>query len=342
MAYSDMQRFMDVIQGRRVDRVPVLPLNALWVASNFPDREFAEVASDPRLLSEAQVWARELLGYDWLDPHADPLYIPEAFGCKVRFLPTGPIIDPVPTAVRSLEDVEGLPLPDVHAAGRLPVILETTRLLSEFGKGDIPLVAPFEGPFTTTCRIFEAEMVMRMVYKQPKVLEALLDKITDFLIAFGLALIESGANVALIPEPTASSAMISPRMFLQFVVPRYQKLTRKLGVPCVLHICGNTLPILSAMSRTGVDVLSLDQCMDLTATRGQAQGVVLGGNVDPVNVLLLGDTEKVAKETLKCLELGGSTRFMLMTGCAVPPNTPLENLKTMTETAISHSQMLWR
>ena len=98
MGYSDMDRLGDALEGEPRDRLPILPMNALWVASNFPGHSFSEVAS--------QIWAKEPIGYDWLDPHADPLYIPEAFGCKVRFLKTGPLIEPLPIPLTSLEDVE--------------------------------------------------------------------------------------------------------------------------------------------------------------------------------------------------------------------------------------------
>ena len=333
MTYSEMERLRDAIRGKPRDRIPILPINALWVATNFPGHSFSEVASDAALLSEAQVWAKETIGYDWLDPHADPLYIPEAFGCKVRFLKTGPLIEPLPISVTCLDELDQIPVPDVHKTGRLPVILETAVRLAAYGGGRIPVVAPFEGPFTTTCRILDAETIMRMTYRNPRVLEVLLDRVTGFLVDFGRALIERGANMALIPEPTASSSMISPSMFDRFVVPRLRTLTSELEVPCILHICGDTSSILGPMWRTGARVLSLDQCMNLSASRDKVPEAVLGGNVDPVGALFLGNRERVVKGTLHCIASGGTGRFVLMSGCAVPPDTPLENLKAMTEAA---------
>jgi len=171
-----------------------------------------------------------------------------------------------------------------------------------------------------------------MVYKNRPVLETLLDKINDFLLDFGRALIESGANALFIPDPTASSTMISPLMFRELVLPRLQSLINHLDVPCILHICGDTSPILSSIGETGADVLSLDQCMGLTESRKTVPDAVLGGNVDPVQSLLMGTREQVEKDTLHCLRSAGTSRYILMSGCGVPPNTPVENLKTMVET----------
>jgi uroporphyrinogen-III decarboxylase len=104
----------------------------------------------------------------------------------------------------------------------------------------------------------------------------LLDRINAFLLEFGHALIENGANVLFIPEPSASASMISPAMFRRFVLPRLQFLASQFNVPCVLHICGDT-------SRTG-----------------------------------------------------GINRFVLMSGCGVPPATSIENLRAMVKTAIDY------
>jgi uroporphyrinogen decarboxylase len=86
------------------------------------------------------------------------------------------------------------------------------------------------------------------------------------------------------------------------------------------------------MSETGADVLSIDQCMELTESRKTVPEAVLGGNVDPIQSLLMGTREQVEKDTLNCLRTAGTNRYILMSGCGVPPNTPVENLKTMVET----------
>ena len=333
MSYSATDRFSDALLGKPKDHVPLFPMIAGWAAANFSDLPPAELALDPKGIVDVQIRARESMGYDALFAYADPLYIPEAFGCRVRFLETGPLADPLPIKVTSMVDVDGLPLPDARREGRLPLILDVVKDLSEYGDGDLPVLGLFEGPFTTTCRILEPELIMRMVYKNRAVLEALLDKVTAFLLKFAEALVENGANAIFLPEPTASASMISPTMFRQFVLPRLKKLTQNLKVPCILHICGDTSPTLKAMGESGAKVLSLDQCMDLSSSRAVVKDGVLGGNVDPINALLMGSKEQVVNDTLNCLRSAGTKRFVLMTGCGVPPNTPLENVKIMIKTA---------
>lgn len=333
MTYSAMERFRDTLIGEPKDRVPLFPMIAGWAAVNFSKSPPSKLASEPKLIVEAQIKAMESVGYDAFYAYADPLYVPEAFGCRVRFLETGPLADPLPIPIARSEDIDRIPIPDARGEGRLSVILETVQGLNAYGGGDIPVLGLFEGPFTTTCRIIETEMIMRTLYKNPRIVDALLDKVTDFLLAFGQALIENGANIIFLPEPTASASMISPSAFRQFVLPRLLTITEKLDVPCILHICGDTSPILDAMGQTGAEVLSLDQCMHLSDSRSIVPDAVLGGNVDPINSLLHGTKEEVVNDTLKSLRTGGAHRFVLMSGCGVPPQAPVENVRTMVETA---------
>jgi uroporphyrinogen-III decarboxylase len=127
--------------------------------------------------------------------------------------------------------------------------------------------------------------------------------------------------------------MISPAAFRKFVLPRLQKITAKLDVPCILHICGDTSPVLDSIGETGADVLSLDQCMNLDESRSRVPSAVLGGNVDPINSLLNGNREQIAENTLNCLRTAGTSRFILMSGCGVPPGTPVEKVAAMVKTA---------
>ena len=336
MTYSAMDRFKDALEGKPRDRVPIVPLVAAWVAANFTDSSPAKLAKNPSLIFDAQINAQEVVGHDALFAYGHSLFIPEAFGCTVRFPETGPIADPLHLSLTSIEDVAKLSVPHPEQAEPLSLNLRLVQLLSDYSKGQIPVLGLFEGPFTTTTRIIEAEIILRMIVRKRAVLNALLDRVTQFLIDYGKALIQRGANVLFVPEPSSSASMISPKMFRDFVLPRLKMLTEALTVPVILHICGDTVPVLEAMSESGAHVLSLDQCMNLTESRERLDKVVLGGNVEPITALLMGAGEDVVRNTLHCLETAGTTRFVLMSGCGVPPGTPVENLKAMVDTAVDY------
>ncbi len=336
MTYSPIQRFHDALKGKPKDRVPLFPMIAGWAATNFSDAPPSKLASDAGLIVQAQIRARETAGYDPFFAYANALYVPAAFGCNVRFPSTGPISDPLPFTFTNVEAIEKIQVPELKNSPKLSLILEVVEGLDSYGKGDIPVLGAFEGAFTTACRIFDADVVLRLVLKKRLILEALLDKVNNFLLEFGRALVEKGANVLFIPEPTASASMISPGVFRELVLPRLRALLSGLRVPCILHICGDTTITLDPMAETGFHVLSLDQCMDLMEARRRLPGVVLGGNVDPIKSLLMGSRQQVVDDTLNCLRSVGTSQYVLMTGCGVPPHAPLENVKAMIETAVEY------
>lgn len=333
MICSPSQRFSAALQGGSADSVPVLPLLAGWAARRFSENSPAATGSDSDRIAAVQIKARETLDHDGLFAYLDPLYIPEAFGCRVRLTASGPLAEPLISGPPdTMAAVAEKPLPDPRSAARLPIILAAVRKLADYSQGQVPVIGLFEGPFTTAGRLIETAALLRLIYRNPPVLERLLDRVSDFLLQFGQALVENGAQILLIPEPTASSSMVSPRVFAEWVLPRLQRIIRNLDRPCILHICGDAAPLLPSLAISGARILSLDQCMDLRESRRYAPRAVLGGNVDPVNSLWLGSLETVRRDVLRCLTGAGTEKFVLMSGCSVPPQTPLENLRAMIQT----------
>jgi len=318
-----------------VDEIPVIPSVGGWVAK-FSGVPLKELIANPDAMVRAQIETQGAVGYDALFSYIDPLYIPEAFGCPLRFLTSGPDVSPLP--VRSGRDVENLPVPDIRSGGRLPVILSVTERLARLPQRDLPVLGLVEGPFTTASRILGAERMMRDLIRNRPLVEGMIEKAGELLARFGRALAESGADGLIVADPVSSSTMISPKMYRDVVLPHLKRFIHGLGIPVILHVCGDTRPILGLMAETGAKVLSLDQCMDLVEARNTLAGRCgIGGNVDPIQVLFLGTPETAKKESLKCLKQGGKRGYLLMAGCAIPPGAPIENLKAMVEAARNRS-----
>jgi len=316
---------------KEVQEVPVIPQVASWVAksSGVP---LKDLIINPEAIVWAQINAQKAVGYDALFAYIDPLYIPEAFGCPLVFLSSGPDVSPLP--IKSEEDVRALSIPDIRKDGRLPLILNVAGDLVRFPERQVPVLGLVEGPFTTASRILSAEQMMRDLIRNGSMVERMIEKAGELLSRFGRALGEIGVDGLIVADPVSSSTMISPKIYRDMVLPHLRRFIESLPMPTLLHVCGDTRPILNLMADTGARILSLDQCMDLAEAKETLAGRCgIGGNVDPIQVLFLGTPEDVKKETLKCLNQGGKKGYILMAGCAVPAGTPIENLKAMVEVA---------
>lgn len=324
--------FRKAVALAETEQVPVIPLLGAWVA-RFSGIAPKTLVYDEKAIVKAHIDAQKAVGYDVVFAYIDPLYIPEAFTCSLDFMPTG-AIDVVPLDLRDESDIEALPLPDVHRDGRLPLILKVAEKLVHFPEREVPVLSLVEGPFTNCARIMGTERMMRALMKKKSMVESLLEKIGILLGLFGRALEETGIDGLVIADPVGSATMISPRLYRELVLPHLRRFIKSLKIPVVLHVCGDSEPILDMMAETGARILSLDQCMNLATAKEKLAGRCgIGGNVDPTNVLLLGTPEDVKQETLRCLQQGGRKGYVLMAGCAVPPRTPMENLKAMVEAA---------
>ena len=323
--------FKRVISLEEVEQVPAMPTVAGWVAK-FSGIPLKDLMYDADAMVKAHIDAQKTVGHDALFAYMDAMFIPEAFGCGISFTSSGPSAEPLDITTEA--DVEALPAPDVRKDARLPVILALAEKLVRAPGRAVPVLALTEGPFTTSARIYGTEKMMRAVMKNRPTVVKLLEKVGTVLSQFGQALAALGADGLIIADPVGSSTMVSPKIYKELVLPHLQRLVRDLRIPAILHVCGDTRPVLHLMAETGAKILSLDQCMDLAAAREQLAGRCgIAGNVHPIDVLLRGTVEDVKRETLKCLQQGGKRGYILMAGCAVPPNTPLENLKAMIETA---------
>ena len=334
MPENKIDLFRKVMAYEEVDEVPAIPSVSGWVA-RFSGTPLKDLIRNPEAIVRAQINAQKAIGYDALFAYIDPLYIPESFGCSLVFLTSGADVSPLP--INSEDNVKALPLPDIRRDGRIPVILRVAEELVQSPGRQVPVLGLVEGPFTTSSRILSAEKMMKALIKNRSMVERLIEKVNQLLLQFARALREIGIDGWIIADPVSSSTMISPQLYLKFVLPPLKDLIEEAGIPTILHVCGNTTPILPLMAETGAKILSLDQCMDLhLANETLASRCGIGGNVDPIQTLLLGTPEDVRRETVKCLKQGGKKGYILMAGCAVPPDTPLENLKAMIETNKEH------
>jgi [methyl-Co(III) methanol-specific corrinoid protein]:coenzyme M methyltransferase len=113
-----------------------------------------------------------------------------------------------------------------------------------------------------------------------------------------------------------------------FLLPYHRELTQRLGCPLVLHICGDTLDRLGYICEAGFDCFHFDSKVDARAAVAAVAGrISLLGNVNNPETLLNGTPAQVARQARNALYAGVQ---VIGPECAVPPQTPLENLQAIT------------
>ena len=95
------------------------------------------------------------------------------------------------------------------------------------------------------------------------------------------------------------------------------------------------------MANSGVDGISLDSKevgVDLREiAKILTKYVLIIGNINPTGVMLRGKPEDVKREVINLLDLMNPyANFILSTGCDLPQETPLKNIKAFMEAGKSY------
>ena len=161
----------------------------------------------------------------------------ECFGSTVKVSD-----DEVPTVVGAIvttpEEADALTVPSVRSARAgiyLDAIAKAKQLIT-----DRPVFAGVIGPFSLAGRLVDVTEAMILCYEDPDMLKVVLDKCTEFLIAYISEYQKTGADGVVIAEPLAG--MLSPDLAAEFSAPYVEKIVRACQNEeflIVYHNCGN-------------------------------------------------------------------------------------------------------
>ncbi|MBQ8893171.1 MAG: uroporphyrinogen decarboxylase family protein [Clostridia bacterium] len=256
----------------------------------------------------------------------------EAFGCTVR-CPE----NEVPTVEKGvLEDISraaGLTVPPV-GAGRTSLYIEGVRLACK-EITDRPVFCGVIGPYSLAGRLFDMTELMMECYDSPEDVKLLLEKVTEFLIAYIQAFKEAGADGVVMAEPAAG--LLSPDLAEEFSAPYVKRIFEAVGSEDFLlcyHNCGNAVgDMAEQIAALRADIYHFGNAIDLKALipRMPAESIVMG-NLDPL--LFVDGTPEVIGAELRRIhgECGGYENFMLSSGCDIPPRAKWENLDAYFQT----------
>jgi uroporphyrinogen decarboxylase len=299
---------------------------------------------DPDVMARGQLALYERVGQDVIFIGCDNYYIAEGFGC-VAELPEDETPHLLRPPLERIGDVDSLRVPDPLTDGRMPVMLEATRLVRKAVGDEVAIRSPGTGPFAlasyfvgTQEFLIEVGMAKaEMPGSDPDAIHRALDLAADALIAFGKACVDAGADLLHCGDSLASCDVISPADYEEWAFPYERKVIeawKAYGAKTLLHICGDSSKVLHLYAETGADVIEVDHKVDLAlARRLVGDRACLIGNVDPVTVLLQGTPELVRTASQRCLDAAPGGGYVLGSGCVVPRITPLENVRAMVQAA---------
>jgi MtaA/CmuA family methyltransferase len=323
---TSKERIYAAIAGQPCDRPAVTPIFMSWAAHHIR-RTYRDYYLDGDVLVSAQLAVTKAFGIDQASAISDPWREASGFGMEFEYPEEG-VGHPRGYLINSDADIRELRPVDPAAGGRMRQRVESVGKPAEAVGRTHSVLGWVEGPLAEYADLRGVERAMLDLIDKPELYLEAGEVVVENAMAFARAQIAGGADMIGIGDAAAS--LVGPALYRDLVLPLETRLIAAIhdaGAAAKLHICGNTAPIVGLMAQTGADVIDLDWMVPLDeARRTVGPGVTLCGNFDPVGVLLKGTPETVVAAARECLRKGGS-RFILMPGCEVPPETPEANIR---------------
>ncbi len=293
-------------------------------------RSFWDVAQTPDLCAQVTLQPVQRHGVDAAVMFADIMTPVLGMGLDVQLVEgVGPVIE---TPVRTLADVERLRVPDPDEA--FAPVLEAIKIVRGELRDEQAVVGFCGGPFTVAGYLVEGKpsrefaLVKTMMYSEPALWHALMQKLADCFAGYVAAQARAGADVVQLFDSWVGA--LSPADYEEFVGPWSARILTAATVPTI-HFGTGASTLLPAMARAGGDVIGLDWRIALDdgwAVVGADRGVQ--GNLDPA--VLLGPWPRVEAAAHEILaRAGGRPGHIFNLGHGVLPRTDPDQLTRLAE-----------
>ncbi len=328
--------FLKACWGQPVDRTPVWLMRQAgrYLPEYMRVRSkvtFLELCKTPELAAEVTIQPIDILGVDAAILFSDILTPVEPMGLKLDFVP-GPVFE---KPVRTQADVDALRIPVMEED--VPYVLETIKILRREFEGRVPLIGFGGAPFTLACYMVEGKgskdfaTIKKMMYSEPALFAALMEKVTEMDRQYLNAQIAAGAQAIQIFDTWGG--IVSPLDYERYILPYTTKLINGLnrsGIP-IIHFVKGAGTMLESVKKAGSDVVGLDWHIGLGQARDMlGPQVAVQGNLDPT--ILYAPKAHIEAEVKRILEENGDRPGHIFNlGHGILPNVPPENAIHMVE-----------
>ena len=299
--------------------------------------DFMSLCRNAELASEVTLQPLRRFSLDAAILFSDILTIPDAMGLGLRFeTGEGPKFDK-PVTCRADVDRIGIPDPE----GELQYVMNAVRQIRKDLNGDVPLIGFSGSPWTLATYMVEGgsskafTKIKKMMYAEPAILHALLDKLADSVIDYLNAQIKAGAQSVMVFDTWGG--VLTPRDYNEFSLQYMHKIVDGLirenedrRVPVTLFTKNGGM-WLEQIAATGCDGVGLDWTIDIAeAKRRIGNKVALQGNMDPS--MLYAQPQRIREEVATILEgFGNGSGHVFNLGHGIHLDVPPENAGVFVE-----------
>jgi uroporphyrinogen decarboxylase len=338
---NSLERVGTILQHREADRVPVYPILS-GVTRKLTGISYKDWATKAECTAEALIKASEEFELDVICTLTDLSVEAADFGQKIIY-PEDEAAHPdfYDHLIKDVEDYKKVQKIDPRISPRMREHIKLCDILVNKKGQDIPIVAFIFGPLGITSMLRGQQDIYMDLYDDPNAVKSCIEIVTEVLIDYCDALIDTGVHAIMIDTLFASKSIMSKEMWKEFegqYVERIAKHIHDRGCMVMIHNCGVGIYFdvqIEAMKPEAISFLHIpDDCKSfLEVKKKYGHITTLIGHIPPPWIISA-TKEEVEKECIQEIEeLKKDGGFILATGCEYPANASLENARVMIETA---------
>jgi len=336
--YSARDRVMSAYNRQYADRVPT-DILGLMIGNQTLGYTPLEMATDPQKLAEVLIKSWEMIQSDIVTVGALSMHMAMAAGNECDVDEQGTLY----AKKRILEEKPNLikiSPPDPKQDFPLPFVLDVCNRVGTELTHEVAVRGIVSQPWTVAVQMRGMEKLIFDTVDDPDFVHAVMRFCTEYTKNLGTAVVDAigeGGIGLYTSDPSAGCSVLSPKVYREFVKPYHEEVVRyfkQRGTLINFHICGYLDPIMEDIVSIGADGISIDEQSSLEKIFDISQGrSVVIGNISPL-LFANGTPEDIEAAVKECLRIAkGKKGYILASGCAVPPQTPLENLKAFMDAA---------
>lgn len=344
------KRLIQALQKKTVDSPPIWMMRQAGrylpeyrkIRKQFPD--FVSFCFNQEAVVEVTLQPLRRFDLDAAILFSDILILPHLMGCPVHFSPgEGPQFHkPIQTeaAVNALQDL--------NPSDLSPILKSIQSIKAEISHHQA-LIGFIGTPWTVAAYMVEGSASRHfrhlkiLTHKNPTLLAALLDKLTQASADYLILQAKAGADVLMLFDSWAS--LLNPEDYQQFSLNYVEKIIQKVksaypDIP-IIYFAKGVDPYLEMMPSAGMDALGLDWSSSIPqAFKRTHHRVALQGNLDPM--ILFNQPAVIEQSVRKILQsVNGCPGYIFNLGHGIDRDTPIENVHIMIDSVRKYHQELW-
>ncbi|MCW2276653.1 uroporphyrinogen decarboxylase family protein [Heliophilum fasciatum] len=214
--------------------------------------------------------------------------------------------------------------------GRTATVIQAAYHLHR-ARPDVPIVGNLTGPISTAASIIDPMNFFKELRKNKAQVHRVLDYVSRHLVEFAQELIDNGATVISIGDPTATGEILGPKCFEEFAVPYLNQVIdgiHAVGAPVIVHICGDMKAVRHLIPAIRSDAISTDAMVSLRRLKEDFPALTTMGNLSTY-LLEFGSADQVARQAEQLVR---DQVDIIAPACGLSTSTSIAKIQALTET----------